>query len=313
MTDPTAHPGIRVLRCAVAQMPGIGSDEPRQSVVARMTDMLHQAAERGAAFVAFPELALTPFFPRTWFADRSEADRYFEEAMPSPDTAPLFEAGRRLGVGFTFGFAERAGDRRYNSAILVAPDGSITGTYRKVHLPGHADHRPDLPFQHLEKRYFDVGDTGFQAWASQGTRIGLCICNDRRWPETWRMLGLKGAELVALGYNTPAIDTDYDAPAHLTMFHHLLSLQAGAYQNGLWVLAAAKAGWEEGQKMMGGSCIIAPTGEIVAQAVTEGEELLVRDCNLDMCRLVRDHIFDFAAHRRPEHYGLIADPGWKPD
>jgi predicted amidohydrolase len=309
MTDPNP----RILRCAVAQMRGVAADEPRAAVVGRMVRLMEQAADRGATFVAFPELALTTFFPRTWFPDTAQADGYFEDAMPGPATAPLFEAARRLGVGFTFGFAERAAKKRYNSAALVGPDGTVLGTYRKVHLPGHADNRPHLPFQHLEKRYFDVGDTGFRVWPSQGARIGLCICNDRRWPETWRMLGLKGAELVALGYNTPAIDTDYDAPAHLTMFHHLLSLQAGAYQNGLWVLAAAKAGWEQGQKLMGGSAIVAPTGEIVAQAVTEGEELLVHDCDLSLCRLVRDHIFDFAAHRRPEHYGLIADPGWTPD
>lgn len=298
----------RRLRCAVVQMAGVSRGEPRSRVVARMVRLMREAHAAGARFVAFPELALTTFFPRWWMEDEAEIDAFYERAMPNADTAPLFETARALGVGFTFGYAELDGGRRFNTSILAAPDGSIVGKYRKVHLPGHADNRPDLPFQHLEKKYFEVGDTGFQAWDSQGARIGLCICNDRRWPETYRVLALRGAELVALGYNTPTPDTDWDAPDHLNMFHHLLSLQAGAYQNGLWVLAAAKAGWEDGFKLMGGSAIVAPTGEIAARALTEGDEVITWDCDFTMNRLVRDHIFDFRAHRRPEHYGLIGAP-----
>ncbi len=296
----------RVLRCAVAQMRGVARDEPRRAVVARMIAMMEQAHRQGACFVAYPELALTTFFPRYWFGDIGETDRYFEPAMPSSETAPLFDAARRLNIGFTFGFAERDPQgRRFNSAVLAGPDGSILGIYRKVHLPGHADHRPQLPFQHLEKRYFEVGDSGFRTWRSQGASFGLCICNDRRWPETYRVLALGGAEIVALGYNTPVPNTDYDEPEHLNMFHHLLSVQAGAYQNGLWVLAAAKCGEEDGFRLMGGSCIVAPTGEIAARALTTGDELIVHDCDLALTRHIRDHIFNFAEHRRVEHYAAI--------
>ena len=309
----------RRLKVSSAQLGPIHLADSRASVVKRMIEMLKEADSRGSKFIVFPELALTTFFPRYWMEDPNEVEKYFESQMPSPDTLPLFELAREKGIGFYLGYAERTEEEgskhHFNTSILVGPDGRLIGKYRKVHLPGHDEHRPTVPYQHLEKKYFEVGNLGFNVWKmfKDEVIVGQCICNDRRWPETWRMLGLKGAELVALGYNTPAIDTDYDAPAHLTMFHHLLSLQAGAYQNGLWVLAAAKAGWEQGQKLMGGSAIVAPTGEIVAQAVTEGEELLVHDCDLSLCRLVRDHIFDFAAHRRPEHYGLIADPGWTPD
>ena len=89
------------------------------------------------------------------------------------------------------------------------------------------------------------------------------------------------------------------------MFHHLLSLQAGAYQNGVWVLAAAKCGEEDGFALMGGSCIVAPTGEIAGRALTSGDELIVHDCDFALNQLIRQHIFDFAAHRRVEHYGPI--------
>ncbi len=95
--------------------------------------------------------------------------------------------------------------------------------------------------------------------------VGMCICNDRRWPETYRVMGLQGVEIVALGYNTPIENIHTREPEHLRMFHHLLSMQAGAYQNAAWVLAAAKCGAEDGFGLIGGSAIIAPTGEIAAR------------------------------------------------
>ena len=300
------------LTCAVVQLPGLGAADGREIAVARMVDALAEAASKGARFVAFPELCLTTFFPRTWFDDISDVDRFFERQMPNAAVAPLFEAARAAGVAFTLGYAELApgpdGPQRFNTSILVAPDGRILGRYRKVHLPGHADNRPHLPFQHLEKRYFEVGDTGFQVTDLQGVKAGLCICNDRRWPETYRVLALRGAELVALGYNTPTPYTDYDEPDHLNMFRHRLSVQAGAYQNGLWVLAAAKAGAEDGFRLMGGSCIVAPTGEIVAVAASDAPQVLVYDCDLTLGRSIRAHIFNFAAHRRPEYYAPITAP-----
>ena len=89
------------------------------------------------------------------------------------------------------------------------------------------------------------------------------------------------------------------------MMHNQMSMQAGAYQNGTWVVGVAKAGPEEGVDMMAGSCIVAPTGEIVAQAMTDGDELIVYDCDLDAGRYIKETVFNFAAHRRIEHYGLI--------
>jgi N-carbamoyl-D-amino-acid hydrolase len=300
------------LTCAVVQLPGLDARDGREVAVARMIDGLREASDRGARFVAFPELCLTTFFPRTWFENLSEVDRYFEPEMPNRAVAPLFDAAAAAGVAFTFGFAELAsspnGPQRFNTSVMVAPNGRIVGRYRKIHLPGHADNRSHLPFQHLEKRYFSVGDTGFQVTDLGGVKTGLCICNDRRWPETYRVLALRGAELVAVGYNTPTPNTDYDEPDHLNMFHHRLSVQAGAYQNGLWVLAAAKAGVEDGIRLMGGSCIVAPTGEIVASAASEAPQVLVYNCDLGLGRSIREHIFNFAAHRRPEHYGPITAP-----
>ena len=299
----------RKLRAAVAQLGPIHLADSRTAVVKRLIALLREAHAGGAKFVVFPELALTTFFPRWWMTDQAEVDKFFESQMPGPETQPLFELARDLGIGFYLGYAElteEAGQvRRFNTSIIVERDGRIVGRYRKVHLPGHSEHLPQAPFQHLEKRYFDVGNEGFKVWRAFDAVVGMCICNDRRWPETYRVMGLQGVEIVALGYNTPIENIHNREPEHLRMFHHLLSLQAGAYQNSTWVVCVAKAGNEDGFPLIGGSLIVDPNGEIVAEAKTEDDELLVHPCDLDATVFGKKTIFDFARHRRIEHYGLI--------
>ncbi|NBC33240.1 MAG: N-carbamoyl-D-amino-acid hydrolase [Alphaproteobacteria bacterium] len=303
----------RLLPLATAQLGPIARDEARPAVVRRLIALLEEAASRGAGLVIFPELALTTFFPRWWMEDPAEIDAFFETEMPSAETRPLFEAAARLGCGFHLGYAELAPDgRHFNTAILVDRDGRIVGKYRKIHLPGHADHQPWRPFQHLEKRYFQPGDLGFPVFEAFGGRIGMLICNDRRWPEAYRMLALAGAELIVLGYNTPRHYPPVPEHDHLQDFHNHLCMQAGAYQNGCWVVGVAKAGVEEGCELIAGSCVIAPTGEIRARATTAGDEVVFAEIDLDRVREIRAHIFDFAQHRRPETYGLLTEAGFHP-
>ena len=94
---------------------------------------------------------------------------------------------------------------------------------------------------------------------------------------------------------------------HVRMMHNHITMQAGAYQNGAWVVGVAKAGLEEGCDLMGGSVIVAPSGEIVAQAHTLSDELIVAECDLDECTFNKTTIFNFEAHRRPEHYKIITE------
>lgn len=299
----------RFFNLAVAQMGPIHLSESRASAVQRLVEMLREAAARGAKMVVFPELALTTFFPRYWYEDEAEVNaRFFETQMPGPVTQPLFDLARELGVGFYLGYAELTPEgRRFNTSILVNERAEIVAKYRKIHLPGHSDHKPEAPFQHLEKKYFEVGNGGYAVSDMLGTRISQCLCNDRRWPETYRMMSLQSARIVALGYNTPSHNIHWDEPVHLRMFHHLLSLQANAYQNGLWVAAAAKCGKEDGFHMIGGSAIVAPTGEIVAQSRGEEDEVIFARCDLEMGEKFLQNVFNFAKHRRPEHYRLITD------
>ena len=298
----------RILTVAAAQLGPISRDEPRQSAVARLCALLLEAKAKGADLVVFPELALTTFFPRWYFDDQAEVDVFFEREMPNAAVRPLFDLAAELGIGFNLGYAELTPDgHHFNTSILVDAGGSVVGKYRKVHLPGHREHEPWRPFQHLEKRYFEPGDLGFPVYEAFGGRLGMCICNDRRWPETFRVMGLQGVELVMLGYNTPLHYPPAPEHDHLQDFHNHLVMQAGAYQNGTWVVGVAKAGREEGCDLIGGTCIIAPTGEIVAQCATLEDELVVADCDLDRCREIQDNIFNFALHREPESYRLITE------
>ena len=301
----------RYLTIAAAQMGPIARSENRQSVVRRLIELMRQAKAMGAEVVAYPEATLTAFFPHWFTADEEEVDAWFERAMPGPQTQPLFDEARRLGIGFHLGYCEldlsTGRKRRFNTSILVDANGNIIGKYRKIHLPGHADHRPQTPFQNLEKRYFEVGDLGFGAWRAWGGVAGMIICNDRRWPESYRVLGLQGVDMIFCGYNTPVHHPA--APDHdrLGQFHNELSMQSGAYQNSAWVIGIAKAGLEEGVDMIAGSCIIAPTGEIVARASSAGDEVIVARCDLDLGRSYRETTFNMALHRRIEHYGMIVE------
>jgi N-carbamoyl-D-amino-acid hydrolase len=301
----------RTVTVGAAQLGPIQRADSRAAVVRRMLDLLRQAREHACDLVVFPELALTTFFPRWWMEDQDEIDSFFEREMPSNETAPLFNEAQAKGIGFYLGFAEleRANGRthRFNTAILVDKAGKQVGKYRKIHLPGHAEHEPWRAFQHLEKRYFEVGDLGWPVVHAFGGLFGMCICNDRRWPETYRVMGLQGVEMIVLGYNTPVHNPP--APEHdrLGDFHNHLVMQSGAYQNGTWVVGVAKAGREEGCDLIGGSCVIAPSGEIVARCVTVGDELAVARCDLDLCRSYKETVFNFALHRQPEQYRLIVE------
>jgi len=300
----------RPLTVAAAQLGPIGRRESRASVVGRMIALLRQARDAGCGLVVFPEMALTTFFPRWHIEDPAEVAGFFEAELPGPETRPLFETAAVLGIGFYLGYCELAREagrtRRFNSAVLVGPDGRILGKYRKVHLPGNAAFDPALALQHLEAHYFEPGDLGFPVFEALGGRVGLCLCNDRRWPETWRVMGLQGVELVLLGYNTPAQLPDNPEQNALRTFHHLVPMQAAAYQNGTWIVASAKAGREEGCDMMGASCVIAPSGEVVALASGLGDELLPYRIDLD-ATVAYKRFFDFETYRRPDCYGLIVE------
>ncbi|HRK19238.1 MAG TPA: N-carbamoyl-D-amino-acid hydrolase [Hyphomicrobiaceae bacterium] len=305
----------RIITVGAAQLGAIQRADNRSAVVKRMIDLMRAAKSNGCDLVVFPELALTTFFPRWFMEDQAEVDAFFEREFPSDETAPLFNAASELGLAFSVGYAELIEEggklRRFNTQAIVGRDGRIIAKYRKIHLPGHAEHEPWRAFQHLEKRYFEVGNLSWPVTRAsvdlKSALLGQMICNDRRWPESYRVMGLQGVEMILLGYNTPRHNPP--APDHdrLSEFHNQLVMQAGAYQNATWVVGVAKCGVEEGCEMIGNSSIIAPTGEVIAQAITQDDELIVARCDLDVGQSYKNSTFNFARHREPDQYRMIVE------
>ena len=297
---------MRNLTVAAAQLGPIQKSDDRKSVVTRLIELLRDAHSKKAELVVFPELALTTFFPRWFVDDITEADQWYETEMPSAITKPLFDEAKKLGVGFCLGYAEltQSGER-FNTQILVERDGRVVAKYRKVHIPGHEQHEPDRPFQHAERYYFTPSSDGFKVWSAFNGRIGMMICNDRRWPESYRVMGLQGVEMILCGYNTPLHYVPDPSQDSLQGFHNALVMQSGAYQNGTFVVGVAKGGVEEGVDGLADSSIIAPSGEILAKTETNGDEVVTAACDLDWCNNYKNTLFNFDRYRRPEVYGRI--------
>ena len=296
----------RLLKVAAAQLGPIQRTDDRQSVVMRLIELLRNAHSQKAELVVFPELALTTFFPRWFVDDISQADHWYETQMPSAITQPLFDEAKKLGVGFCLGYAELTENgERFNTQILVERNGDVVAKYRKVHIPGHETHEPDRPFQHAERYYFKPSEEGFGVWQAFGGRIGMMICNDRRWPESYRVMGLQGVEMILCGYNTPLQYIPDPTQDPLQSFHNALVMQSGAYQNGTFVVGVAKGGVEEGVDSLADSSIIAPSGELLAKTSTSGDEVVTATCDLDWCYNYKNTLFNFDRYRRPEVYGRI--------
>ena len=233
-----------------------------------------------------------------------------------------------MRVDFAVGFAEATDDgEHFNSCVYYhAKSGSLLSKYRKIHLPGDFEPFPDPnALNQLEKRYFKPGNLGFNAFrvpdltesdAKHGDAIfGMMICNDRRWAESWRVLGLQGVEVVLCGFNTPSFapelfgsskDQDPDEAEKLIIFQHQLCMQSNSYTNACFSVSAARAGVDDGKyALIGGSCITDPEGRVIAGAKTIDDEVVVADCDLDLCNAGKSRTFDFIRHRRIEHYGRI--------
>jgi predicted amidohydrolase len=284
----------RYVNVAAAQLGAIPEGTSREEMVDRMLALLEQAVAQRVDIVAYPELALTPYFPKRI---RDDYDQFFETEMPPKCLEPLLRRAGQAGVACHIGFAEKAGGKYFNTAILTDETGALGGTYRKIHLPGVT--RPDGHAQVFEPYFFAVGDTGFHVFPTRKANVGIAVCQDRRFPESYRSLGILGAEIVLIGYNTPL------SPLALDL--NELCLRAGAYQNNLFVVGVAKAGLEDGVEFIAGSCVVNPMGQVIAKASTSGDELVTARLDLDQMLPARKR-WNFLGRRRPEHYGLLTKP-----
>lgn len=285
----------RSVTVAAAQMGPNQEATPTAEIAGRMLDLMDEAIARGAQVVAYPELALTPYFPQRV---RDDVEHFFCPEIPPAVLSPVVGRAAAAGVIWYAGFAERDGAHRYNTAVLIDETGEVRGKYRKIHLPGAI--RPDgVTGRSYEPRYFEVGDSGYRTVETRLGRIGLALCQDRRYSETYRCLGLAGTEIALIGYST------YAAPDALDI--NELVLRAGAYENHMFVLGVAKAGVEDGFPMIGGSCIVSPFGKVLAKASTADDEVVVASIDLDEITEAKRR-WNFFARRHPEHYAAITAP-----
>src|SRR3972149_4051912 len=219
----------RHLKVAAAQMGPNNEGGSREEIVERMRGLLEQAVREGVELLVSPEMALTTYFPKKI---RDDYDQFFETEVPPKALAPLLRRAAAARVAVHVGFCEKAGGRYFNSALLTDRDGRLCGTFRKIHLPGTK--APDGFAQVFEPYYFAHGDTGYRVFDCAGARTGVAICQDRRYPESYRCLALQGAEIILIGYNTPI------SPLALDL--NELCLRAGAHPTPCFVVGVAQAG-----------------------------------------------------------------------
>jgi predicted amidohydrolase len=290
---------MSTLKVAAAQLGPASPD--KADTIKRMVALLDEAGSKGVELLVFPELALSPYFATKI---RHDAESFAEATFPSDETAPIIDAIRRYDMPTVVPFAELAPEGLFNSAALLDGSGQELGRYRKVHIPGTVESDPAKRRQGLEKRYFLPGNLGFPTYSSPVGQIGMLICYDRRFPETFRCLGLNGAEIYTVVFNTRYDDTLPDGRER-SLEDHELAVRSAALYNGIPAIAAGKAGIEDGSPFIGASSVISHTGEVLARASSEEDELVVGELDLDAAAAARARL-DHKSNRRPAEYSSIA-------
>jgi beta-ureidopropionase len=269
------------VRLALLQMNCSGA---RQQNLARAEKMIREAAAKNAQILLLPEV-----FHELFFITDLNA-KYFEmaEPIPGPITEAMQKLARELGVVIVAPIYERV-DRSvyYNSAAIIDADGSLLGVYRKNHIP--------LNTIFYEKLYFKPGNLGYPVFDTRYGKVGLLICHDRHYPEGARALALNGAEIVLIPSATP------DKSLSRKVWEK--ELCAHAIFNEYFVAGLNRTGQEGNYFYYGHSVAFDPTGEMLAQAGTD-EEVLIVDCDLDMITQ-RRRAWQFYRDRRPDTYGIL--------
>ena len=242
------------------------------------------AASNGANLIVFPECALTGYV----FTSREEAIP-FMETVPGHSTDKLVACCTELGVHAIMGLLEIDADKCFNTAVLTGPKGLI-GKYRKSHLP----------FLGID-RFLDHGDKPFQVYKTPVGNIGIHICYDCTFPESARVMALLGADIIALPTNWP--EGREKIPGFV--------INTRAYENRVHFVAVNRIGTERGARFIGSSKIVAASGDTLAQASTDREEIVYAEVSLEEARQKRiifkagEFELDFIQDRRPELYGEI--------
>jgi beta-ureidopropionase len=273
------HPdsGGHIVKLALVQH-AVGPDVERN--VDRALAAIREAAATDAQLVAFPELALTPFYPQ----ERRARPELLAEPVPGPTTERFSEVAAECGVVLVLNLFERDGDACYDSSPVIDADGALLGCTRMLHITDYDCFR--------ERHYYAPGNTGAPVYETRAGRIGVAICYDRHFPEYMRALALGGADLVVV----PQAGAIGEWPDGLFE----AEMRVAAFQNGYFVALANRVGREDRMAFAGLSFACAPDGSMLGQAGT-GDEILYTE--VDLAQTGDSHARRlFLADRRPDLY-----------
>jgi N-carbamoylputrescine amidase len=258
-------------------------------------EQIEAAARCGAKLVCLQELFAGRYFCQ------SENHEHFSlaESIPGPTTNKLSDVARKLGLVIVVPlFERRSSGVFHNSAVVIESDGSIVGTYRKMHIP-------DDPFFY-EKFYFTPGDLGFKNFKTSVGNLGVCICWDQWFPESARLTALQGAEILvyptAIGWQAPE-KSEFGA-SQLNAWQTMM--RSHAIANGVFLIAPNRVGVEDNIEFWGSSFIADPYGNMMQVAADDQPETLIVDCDLAMVEAARTH-WPFFRDRRIDAYGGITE------
>jgi len=249
----------------------------------RALQAMDAAAEAGCGLIAFPELAVTRFFPQH---REHAAARDLAEPIPGPTADLVAAKAREHGLVTVFNMYEAAGGKYYDSSPVYDADGSLLGVTRMVHIT-------DYDWFH-ERAYYAPGDRGAPVYDTRVGRIGVAICYDRHYPEYMRALGVAGAELVVI----PQAGTEDEWPEGM----YEAEVRAAAFQNGYFAALCNRVGKEERLTFAGESFVVDPVGKVLARGQRLADDLIVTDLDLAECAESPARTL-FWNDRRPELYG----------
>ncbi len=264
--------------------------------LAKTLELAGQAADRGANIICTQEL-----FRSQYFCQSEDHDNFgLAESIPGPSTEAFQALARQRGVVIIASlFEKRASGLYHNTAVVIDADGSLAGIYRKMHIP-------DDPL-YYEKFYFTSGDTGFRAFDTKFGRIGVLVCWDQWYPEAARLTSLQGAEILfyptAIGWH-PAEKEEYGENQHGAWE---VIQRSHAVANGCYVASVNRIGHEtpiggEGIEFWGQSFVAGTSGQILAKAPIDQEQIMLVQIELDKVDVTRTH-WPFLRDRRIDAYG----------
>jgi agmatine deiminase len=258
-----------------------------KSNVAKTVKMVEEASKKGARIIALQELFQTPYFPQ-W--EKENRDDY-AETSGGFTVGEIRKTAKRLGVTIIVPFYEKKGGKYFNSAVVIDRNGKSLGKYHKVHIP----HDPGF----YEKKYFEMGESGYKIFKADGVKFAVLICYDQWFPEAARMARLKGAEIIfyptAIGN---IIDYDEEGDWHDAWE----TVQRGhAISNSVYVAAVNRVGREGNIKFFGKSFISDPFGKVLKRASATREEIVLAKLDLDRNAFYAEG-WGFLRNRRPDTY-----------